>query len=116
MGDPDRYSGKPPKRGCGVWILIGMAMALALLSALLLGFWGSLARASDCRLILQRRLTVRYRTGTLLLFRSLKQWIAWYVIIPAASDGHSRRRASKPVHAGGLALHAPSLAAGPFSS
>jgi hypothetical protein len=40
MADPNRYSGKPPKRGCGVWILIALAVALALLAGWFSGFLG----------------------------------------------------------------------------
>jgi hypothetical protein len=37
MSEPERYSGRPPKRGRGVWILIAMVV-LALLIARLFGF------------------------------------------------------------------------------
>ena len=40
MADPDRYSGRPPKRGRGVWIVILMVAALALLAGGFSGFLG----------------------------------------------------------------------------
>ncbi|MDP9812643.1 hypothetical protein J2W42_005513 [Rhizobium tibeticum] len=40
MADPDRYSGKPPKRGLGVWILVVMAVALALFAGWFSGYLG----------------------------------------------------------------------------
>jgi hypothetical protein len=39
MSEPGRYSGKPPKRSIGIWILVAMGV-LALLTAWLFGFVG----------------------------------------------------------------------------
>jgi hypothetical protein len=39
MANPDRYSGRPPKHGRGVWILIGMALGGVLLAAGFPAFW-----------------------------------------------------------------------------
>ena len=40
MADPDRYSGRPPKHGRGVFILVVMVAALALLAGWFSGFLG----------------------------------------------------------------------------
>lgn len=40
MADPDRYSGRPPKHGRGVWILVLMVAALALFAGWFSGYLG----------------------------------------------------------------------------